>query len=154
VWATVAILVGPLAFVFAFVIPFFIANMILTAYILTNHTISPLTEVNDPLLNSLSVTTPRAIEILHLSFGYHVEHHVFPAMSPRHARLVRDALRERWPDRYQSLPMSVALWRIFTSSRVYKDAWTLIDPRSGREFPTLAPRMPIVAHEAKPSPAS
>jgi fatty acid desaturase len=154
VWATVAILVGPLAFVFAFVIPFFIANMILTAYILTNHTISPLTEVNDPLLNSLSVTTPRAIEILHLSFGYHVEHHVFPAMSPRHARLVRDALRERWPDRYQSLPMSVALWRIFTSYRVYKDAWTLIDPRSGREFPTLAPRMPIVAHEAKPSPAS
>jgi fatty acid desaturase len=110
-------------------------------YILTNHTISLLTEVNDLLLNSLSVTTPGLIEALHWNCGYHVEHHVFPAMSPRHAPRVRDALRERWPDRYQSLPISTALWRIFTSSRVYKDAWTLIDPHSGREFPTLSPRV-------------
>ena len=37
------------------------------------------------------MTTPRWIEWLTLSFGYHVEHHLFPAMSSRHAPGVRDA---------------------------------------------------------------
>jgi len=64
--------------VFAFVIPALLGTSILTGYILTNHTLSPLTDVNDPLLNSLSVTAPRAVEVLHLGFGFHVEHTSFP----------------------------------------------------------------------------
>jgi fatty acid desaturase len=139
-WAAIGWAVGPLGILFAFVIPIGVANVILTAYILTNHALSPLTDVNDPLLNSLSVTAPRVVEVLHLNFGYHVEHHVFPAMSPRHAPRVRAALRTRWPERYQSLPVGRALVRIFSTSRVYKDAVTMIDPASGREFPALVPR--------------
>jgi len=54
---------------------------------------SPLTSVNDPLLNSLSVTAPRVLERLHLDFGFLVEHHLFPAMSPRHAREVCEVVR-------------------------------------------------------------
>jgi len=38
------------------------------------------------------------------------------------------------------MPILDALRRIFATARVYKDAWTLIDPPSGREFATLAPR--------------
>ena len=140
VWSALAIALGPVAFFLAFLLPFFLANVVLTSYILTNHALSPLTDVNDPLLNSLSVTTPRIVEVLHLNFGYHVEHHCFPAMSPRHAPLVRDAIRARWPERYQSLPLMSALARIFATARVYKDPVTLIDPRSGREFPVLLPR--------------
>lgn len=139
-WLALGVWLGPIAAFFAIVLPFFLANALLTSYVLTNHALSPLTDVNDPLLNSLSVTSPRIVEILHLNFGYHVEHHCFPSMNPRHAPLVRAAIQKRWPERYQSLPHSRALARVFGTSRIYKDSTTLIDPPSGREFPVLLPR--------------
>ena len=80
-----AFLVGPLPFLFAFGLPLVVANCIVMAFILTNHSLSPLTGVNDALANSLSVTTPRFVEWLTLGFGFHVEHHIFAAMSTRHA---------------------------------------------------------------------
>jgi fatty acid desaturase len=109
-------------------------------YILTNHSLSPLTDVNDPLLNSLSVTAPRFVEILHLNFGYHVEHHIFPSMSSRHAPALRRTLRLRYPHRYQSMTLGRALLCLFRTPRVYKDSVTLLDPRSGFEAATLQPR--------------
>ena len=75
------------------------------SFILTNHSLSPRVEINDPLVSGLSVTTPRWIEWITLRFGYHVEHHLFPAMSSRHARKVRDLVDARWPERYQSMPL-------------------------------------------------
>ncbi|HVV84629.1 MAG TPA: fatty acid desaturase, partial [Kofleriaceae bacterium] len=84
-WATVGWLVGPLAFLFVFVLPLVVANWIVMAFILTNHGLSPLTgPINDPLVNSLSVTVPRLCDWVTLGFGYHTEHHLFPAMSTRH----------------------------------------------------------------------
>lgn len=139
VWATVAWLVGPLGFVFAFVLPLMIGNAIVMAFILTNHSLSPRVDVNDPLVSSLSVTTPRWVEWLTLGFGYHVEHHLFPAMSSRHARAVRAAVIERWPERYQSMRLVDALRLLHRTARVYKDATTLIDPRTQREYAALVP---------------
>jgi fatty acid desaturase len=110
------------------------------AFILTNHSLSPRVEINDPLVSGLSVTAPRWIEWITLGFGYHVEHHLFPAMSSRHARAVRALVRERWPGRYQAMPLRAALGELHRTSRVYKDAVTLVDPRTGREFATLMPR--------------
>ncbi|MCU1283315.1 MAG: fatty acid desaturase, partial [bacterium] len=72
VWAAVLWLLGPLRFVFAFVVPLLIGNVIVISYILTNHSLSPMTEINDPLVNSLTVTLPRVFEKLHLNFGLHV----------------------------------------------------------------------------------
>jgi fatty acid desaturase len=142
-WATVGWLVGPLAFVFVFVLPLVVANWIVMAFILTNHGLSPLTgAVNDPLVNSLSVTVPRVCDWLSLGFGHHVEHHLFPAMSTRHAPLVRDLLVRGWPGRYQSMPLGAALLALHRTARVYRDAVTLTDPRSGAEWPTLLPREP------------
>lgn len=139
VWTTVGILVGPLAFLFVFVIPLLIANVIVMSFILTNHSLSPRVEINDPLVSGLSVTAPRWIERLTLKFGYHVEHHMFPAMSSRHAGKVRTLLRKHWPTRYQSMPLTSALLQLHRTARVYKDAVTLVDPRTGREYPTLLP---------------
>jgi fatty acid desaturase len=136
-WATLASATGGLVFVFAFVLPLLVANAIVMSFILTNHSLSPLTELNDPLLNSLSVTTPRVVEWLTLGFGYHVEHHLFPAMSARHAPEVRALLRAHYPGRYQSMPLWRASAALHGSARVYKDATTLIDPHSGREWPAL-----------------
>ncbi len=140
VWGTLAALVGFVPFLFVYVMPLLIANVIVMAFILTNHSLSPLIPINDPLVSGLSVTSSRFIEWVTLRFGYHVEHHLFPAMSSRHAHTVRSLLRDHWPERYQSMPLTTAIGELHRTARVYKDATTLIDPRSGLEFPVLMPR--------------
>jgi fatty acid desaturase len=142
VWATVAALVGFVPFLFIYVLPLVVANIIVMAFILTNHGLSPRVEINDPLVSGLSVTTPRMIEWLTLNFGYHVEHHLFPAMSTRHSPRVRELLRRRWPERYQSMPLGSALLQLHRTARIYKDAVTLVDPRTGAEYATLLPGVP------------
>lgn len=140
VWGALALVVGLVPFLFVFVLPVIVANWIVMAYILTNHGLSPLTaDVNDPLVNSLSVTVPRWVEWITLGFGHHTEHHLFPAMSTRHAPAVRAAILERWPERYQSMPLGTALLRLHRTARVYEDHVTLVDPRSGGAWPTLLP---------------
>jgi fatty acid desaturase len=139
IWGVVAALVGFVPFLFVYVVPLLVANAIVMSFILTNHGLSPRVEINDPLVSGLSVTAPRWIEWLTLKFGYHVEHHLFPAMSSRHARSVRDVLRERWPLRYQSMTLRAALAELHRTARVYKDAVTLVDPTTGREYATLLP---------------
>jgi fatty acid desaturase len=139
-WGVVAAIVGFVPFVFIYVMPLVVANMVVMAFILTNHNLSPRVAINDPLASGLSVTAPRWVEWLTLRFGYHVEHHLFPAMSSRHARTVRTLLREQFPERYQSMPLVTALGQLHATARIYKDDTTLIDPRTGAEFPTLMPR--------------
>lgn len=139
-WVAIAIAIGFVPFVYAYFIPLLIADVIVMAFILTNHGLSPATEINDPMVNALSVTAPRWLEWLTLDFGYHVEHHMFPAMSGRHARRVREELLRDWPERYQTMPVFRALRRLHETGRVYKDATTLCDPESGGEWPALAPR--------------
>jgi fatty acid desaturase len=136
-WGTVAAFAGFLPFLFIYVVPLVIANIMVMAFILTNHSLSPRVSINDPVVSGLSVTAPRWFEFLTLGFGYHVEHHLFPSMSSRHAPLVRDVVRTRWPERYQSMPLVRALGELHRTSRVYKDAVTLVDPRTGEEYPTL-----------------
>ena len=139
-WIAVAIAIGAGPFLLAFALPVVVANVVVMAFILTNHGLSPATEDNDPLLGALSVTAPRWVEWLTLDFGFHVEHHLFPATSGRHLRRVRAALVEAWPQRYQTMPLGSALARIFSTGRVYRGPSTLVDPRSGGAWPALAPR--------------
>lgn len=147
-WIAVAGSLGAVALVFAWLLPLAIANVVVMSFVVTNHSLSSATELNDPLRTSLSVTAPRWIERLTLDFGYHVEHHLFPAASARHGRAIRAAILGLWPDRYQSMPWRVALSRVFTTGRVYRDATTLVDPRSGGAWSTLLDRTKLV--EAEP----
>ena len=139
-WVALAFVIGPAAFVFAYLVPVVIANILVMSFIVTNHGLSPANDDNDPLLSSLSVTIPRWAEWLTLDFGYHTEHHLFPAASGRHLRTVRAALVETWPERYQSLPLGTALARLYATGRVYQDATTLVDPRTGGAWQTIVPR--------------
>jgi fatty acid desaturase len=140
VWAAVLVYLGPLKFVVACTVPWLIGNVIVISYILTNHSLSPHTAINDPLVNSLSVTVPRLFAILHLNFGLHVEHHLFPSMSSKYAPLVRDELVRLWPERYQSLPLMTAMVQLASTPRVYITDTTLVDPRTGQQSPTIVPR--------------
>ncbi len=135
-----AVGIGFPAFLLVFVLPLLVGNVMVMSFILTNHSLSPATQKNDPLVNSLSVTGPRWFEWLTLNFGYHVEHHLFRSMSPRHAPLVRSLIQERWPERYQSMSLVAALQMLHRSARVFKDDHNLIDPLTGAEWPLLRPR--------------
>lgn len=139
-WVLLALSIGWGPFMLVYALPLLIANAMVMAHIFTNHGLSPLTPVNDPLINSLSVTAPRWFEWITLRFGFHVEHHLFPWMSSRHAPAVRSLVRARWPERYQSMPLWRALHQLFVTGRVYKDGQTLMDVPAGTEWPALLPR--------------
>ena len=147
-WVALGVLIGLVPFVFSFAIPLVVADVIVMAFILTNHGLSAATDINDPLINSLSVTAPRWIEWLTLDFGYHVEHHLFPSVSGRNMRRVRDEIRVLWPERYQTMPVWAALQALYRTGRVYKNATTIVDPRSGGAWPALASRDSHVDAEA------
>jgi fatty acid desaturase len=149
-WATVAVVVGFVPFIFVYLLPLVVANSIAMAFIMTNHNLSPLTKVNDPLVNSLSVTLPRVLEWFTLDFGYHTEHHLFPTASTRHGRAMRDVICSRYPERYQTLPLGTAIGTLYRTARVYLDDVTLIDPPTGNTWPTIVPR-PRTEHASVPA---
>jgi fatty acid desaturase len=142
IWLALAVVIGPLAFLLAFGLPLMVANSVIMGLILTNHSLSPHTAVNDPLVNSLTVTGPRFIQWLTLGFGFHVEHHLFPAMSARNARKLSHLLQAHYPERYQTLPFLQALWQLHRSPRVYRNSTTLFDPHSGKAWPALGSPAP------------
>jgi len=138
-WIGVFALVGPWSFVFVYVVPVLVANAIVMSYIATNHFLNSLTETNDPLANTLSVTSPRWLEKLHLEFGYHVEHHLFPTLSGRHAPAVRDVVIRLYGARYLHMPHTRALRLLYSRPKLHDGHDTLVDPRTMATFSTLAP---------------
>lgn len=146
-WLVLALAIGAVPFLFAYVLPLLVANAIVMMFIVTNHCLSPRVPVDDPLLSGLSVTTPRAIDWLTLRFGAHVEHHLFPRMSSRFAPEIRAAVRARWPERFQEMPLVSALGLLHRTARVYLDATTLVDPQTGETFQTLMPGKAPTADE-------
>ena len=138
-WVAVGCAVGAHAFLFIYVLPLLVANAVIMSYIATNHFLNPLTEINDPLANTLSVTGPRWLERLHLQFGYHVEHHLFPMMSGRHAPAVRTVLVRLYGERYLNMPQARAVRLLYQRPKVHDTHDTLIDPRTLKAFNALVP---------------
>ncbi len=138
-WIAIFALVGGWNFLFLYVVPVLVANAVVVAYIATNHFLNSLTSINDPLVNALSVTSPRWLEALHLQFGYHVEHHIFPTVSGRHAAVVRAALVRLYGERYLTMPHAQALRLLYTRPRTHDTYDTVIDPRTMARFRTVAP---------------
>ena len=122
---------------FVAVVPFMVQNYLVFSYISTNHNLSPLTKENDPLINSLTVTNHPILEFLHLNFGYHVEHHLFPSMSPAHAKTVHRLLKKNYPETYQVMPKFKALRELYRTARIYKNHTELVHPYTNELFPTL-----------------
>lgn len=132
------LLIGPSNWLWLAVIPFMVQNYTVMSYISTNHNISPYTRINDPLLNSLTVTNHPVIEFFHLNFGYHTEHHLFPTMPMSNAKVVSEKLKTMYPKRYQIMSKAKALKYLYSTPRIYKNRDTLINPITGEEFKTLS----------------
>jgi fatty acid desaturase len=137
-WAGVAAVVGMKNFALIYLLPMVVANVLQMSYIATNHLICDETaDVNDPLANSLSVTVPKWMGWLHLNFGYHIEHHIYPFMSPQHAPKVRAAIEARYGNRYRSLPILTALRVLYRTPPVHLSQKELVDLDTGVVFSTL-----------------
>lgn len=133
---------GPSNWLWAVIIPFLTQNYIVFSYISTNHNLNPLTAKNEPLVNSLSVTNNPIWEFLHINFGYHVEHHLFPSMNPVYAKTVHRALIKQYPDNYHFMPKWKAIHALYKTARIYKSATELMNPETGETYPTLISRKP------------
>ncbi|WP_246939487.1 fatty acid desaturase family protein [Bacillus pinisoli] len=136
-WIGLLFWFGPVKWFFAFLLPLLIANFIVMMYISTNHRLNPITEINDPLANSLTVTVPKWVDVLHFNFSYHTEHHLFPGMSSKYYPLVKEQIKRMWPERYHEMPLTQALKALWKTPRLYYNGEELVDPHKGNVFASL-----------------
>ncbi|KFZ42668.1 acyl-CoA desaturase [Anoxybacillus flavithermus] len=137
IWIGLLFIIGVEKWLFAFVLPLLIGNAIVMGYISTNHRLNPLVPVNDPLANSLTVIVPKWVDVLHFNFSHHTEHHLFPAMSSKYYPIVKQYIKQLWPDRYHEMPMTKALIALWKTPRLYHEQTELIEPREGYVYGTL-----------------
>lgn len=109
------------------------------AYIFTNHLLAPLEESNDSLANSLSLQVPRWLDLLHLHFSHHTEHHIFPGLNSSYYPHVRRLLQVHYGDRYKLLPGHEA-WRLLLSTPRHYRSTTVVCSADGRRAMPL-PRL-------------
>ena len=122
------------------IIPFLMAHTITMLYIHTNHFLSPLTgEIDDPLLNSLSIKDCWLVDKIFSNFSHHVEHHLFPAMSSVHYPKVRKLLLEHYGDRYKMMTMYEAVKMLFKTPRIYATYTSFITTDGKKQISCLKP---------------
>lgn len=117
----------PLKLALAYFIPIAIGHAGGMFYIFTNHLICRMTEINDPLINSVSLRVPKLFDLLHFNFSYHTEHHIFPSMNSDYYPAVQELLQTHYPGRMNLVDASEA-WRLLMETpRHYQDEVTLTD---------------------------
>jgi fatty acid desaturase len=145
IWGTMLYLLGPENLFWTWVIPLFAQNYFAMSYIATNHNLSPLTRVNDPLVNSLTVTNHPVLEWIHLNFGYHVEHHIFPTISGVHSKKIHKILKAEFPNDFQYMYKAKAISLLYKTARVYKNTKILMNPETGATYPCISAQKPLPA---------
>lgn len=136
-WIALIGVIGWYDWLFVFFIPLLVTNVVVSSYIATNHNLNPMVSVNDPLANSLTVTVPKWVDVIHFNFSYHVEHHIFPGVNPKYYPLVKQHIKAMWPDRYFEMPFWRAMLALFSTPRVYYERTQFIDPATKEVYPTL-----------------
>jgi fatty acid desaturase len=126
-WAGVAAVSG-WELLFTVAIPMLLGNGLVMSYIATNHFMRPETEQDDVLENSMSVRVPWIVDALHGWFSHHVEHHLFPGLSPASAPAVRAWLEVNAADRYVAPAFIKAIWWLYRTPRPHAGPRTLVHP--------------------------
>lgn len=128
-WVALCTLLGPWNALCLVAIPMLTSNATLMMYISTNHWLKPVTRgVNNPFTNTTSVLVPRLVDLIHVEFSYHQEHHIFPQMSLKYGPLLRKTLREIAPEVVSAYPL-LSVWReLYRTPALYLDDETLVRP--------------------------
>ncbi|NJO71231.1 MAG: fatty acid desaturase [Oscillatoriales cyanobacterium RM1_1_9] len=117
----------PIKLLLGYFLPIWIGYAGAIFYIYTNHMLCRMTDVNDPLINSLSIRVPRIFDVLHLNFSYHTEHHIFPGMNSDYYPMVQELLKTHYPDRFNLLDAQKTWQLMLQTPRYYKDENTFTD---------------------------
>lgn len=96
-----------------------IASAINSFYVFSQHSLYPLSNVNHSLHNTTTMVLPSWIDKLHLNSSYHIEHHLFPAMSPLFYPKVSKMLQEKYGDKYDRRPWNV-VWANILEKEAFK----------------------------------
>ena len=152
-WIAVGVWAGPRGALLAVVLPMIGCNLVMMSYVVTNHMLRPLADDTDSLDTTMSVSTFKVLDLLFLNFSHHVEHHLFPSMSPRYYPLVRQSLLRRVPGRYLAPSHWRAVVMVFRTPRLYADAGTLVHPATGRRVPLTAVEAAVRGGRLTPDPA-
>lgn len=114
----------PVKLLLSYFLPIWIGYAGVMFYIYTNHMLCRMTEVNDPLINSLSLRVPQIFNVLHFNFAYHTEHHVFPGINSDYYPVIQTLLQEHYPDRYNVIDAGKAWKMMLNTPRHYQDELT------------------------------
>jgi fatty acid desaturase len=106
---------------FSYVIPIAIGYAGAMFYIYTNHMICEMTDINDPLVNSVSLRVPKFFDLLHLNFTHHTEHHIFPGMNSNYYPLVQELLQKHYPEKYNLISAKDAWLLLMRTPRHYQN---------------------------------
>jgi fatty acid desaturase len=110
-----------------YLLPIWIGYAGVMFYIYTNHFLCPMTEVNDPFSNSLSIRVYKFFDLLHFNFSYHTEHHLFPSINSDYYPLLQTLLQIYYPDQLNLLTAGDAWRGLLGTPRHYRDHQTLTD---------------------------
>lgn len=116
----------PRALLMGYFLPIWLGYAGAMAYIFTNHLLAPLDDTNDPLLNTLSLRVPAWLDLIHLNFSHHTEHHIFPGLNSSYYPQVRRLLLQLYPDRFQLMPARQAWRLLLRTPRHYRSADTVV----------------------------
>ncbi len=116
----------PLKLLLSYFLPISIGYAGIIFYIYTNHLACRMTDVNDPLINSISLKVPKLFDLLHFNFSYHAEHHIFPGINSDYYPLVQTLIKEHYPTKVGYILRASDAWRLLLQTpRHYQDEMTL-----------------------------
>lgn len=118
---------NPIKLLLAYFLPISLAFSGVIFYIYTHHFLCPMTEINDPLINTLSIKVPKIVNLLHSNFSYHTEHHLFPNMNSDYYPQLQALLKAQYPERFNLLDAHKAWYLLLNTPRFYQDENTLTD---------------------------
>jgi fatty acid desaturase len=130
-WLVLGFCLGLRGTVFVIVIPMLVANIVIMAYVHTNHLLRPLVDSPRVLDSSMSVRTFRFLDFIHLHFGHHVEHHLFPNLSHEYYPQVRELLLRYAPDSYLAPTHWRTLWVLYSTPRFFCADRGFVNPVDG-----------------------
>ncbi len=125
----------PIKLILSYFLPIWIGYGGIMFYVYTNHMLCQMTNVNDPLINSVSVRVPKLFNLLHFNFSYHTEHHVFPGVNSDYYPAVQKLLKDQYPERFNLLNVG-EVWRLMLQTpRHYKTENTFTDWSGTKSVP-------------------
>lgn len=125
----------PIKLLLGYFLPIWIGHSGAMFYIYTNHMLCRMTEVNDPLVNSVSLRVPKIFDVLHLNFSYHTEHHIFPGMNSDYYPMVQELLKTHYGDRFNLLDAGKVWQLMLQTPRHYLDENTFTDWTGTKSVP-------------------